>query len=528
MTAGVFVYARISRDAKLTGLGVERQVDACKQLCAVRDFAEPTVIVDNDVSAYDLRRARPGWRQLNKLIESGAVDTLVAWHTDRLYRRLSDLEQLVSLLEAHPVDIVTVSSGQVDLSTASGRMTARILGSVSQHESEHKAERIVAAHAQLAAAGGWKGGPRPFGYEPDGVTVREDEADVAREAAARLLRGHSSIRVARWASGELHREVTARSLLRSLTSPHIAGKRLYWPRADRTRWASRRARGEVVGSQPATLIATHTVAGSWPAVLDGSTWNELVRRYPVGGSGRRRPRRSLLAGVLQCARCGKGLGWGESSADTASGRYATYRCLANSGGCGRLSIAADRVDGYVSELVVGAVASNRDQLRPTAAAPDSGGVRRSELAHNRSNIARALGDGLIDYGTFEVLVKAIDDELAAFDDQIPGATIAKEQRFRRAVSIAEAWDSADVDERREVIRTLVPRAWVYPVARGVHAPMDCRVAVQWVDEPDLSAEACRTRLTPMPASPSAAERRASRNARDRARRKAQRSITSGD
>jgi DNA invertase Pin-like site-specific DNA recombinase len=37
--------------------------------------------------------------------------------------------------------VLTVQSGEIDLSTSSGRMVARMPGSAARYESEHKAER---------------------------------------------------------------------------------------------------------------------------------------------------------------------------------------------------------------------------------------------------------------------------------------------------------------------------------------------------------------------------------------------------
>jgi hypothetical protein len=79
-------------------------------------------------------------------------------------------------------------------------MQARIKGTVARYESEHKTERVTAAHASLAEAGRWKGGPRPYGYDVgrdnvgrplnDGrLIVIEQEATIIREAAGAILAG---------------------------------------------------------------------------------------------------------------------------------------------------------------------------------------------------------------------------------------------------------------------------------------------------------------------------------------------------
>jgi site-specific DNA recombinase len=70
-------------------------------------------------------------------------------------------------------------------------MTARILGAVGQHESEHKSERVRAAKAVDAKNGKHNTGIRCFGYAPDGMTIWEEEADEIRRVADAIMRGVS-------------------------------------------------------------------------------------------------------------------------------------------------------------------------------------------------------------------------------------------------------------------------------------------------------------------------------------------------
>ena len=86
-------------------------------------------------------------------VKSGRVNGVIAWHTDRPHRRAAELEEFVQIAETHALQVQTVSAGQVDLSTASGRMVARMLGAAAQHEVDHARERMRRAKAQAARAG---------------------------------------------------------------------------------------------------------------------------------------------------------------------------------------------------------------------------------------------------------------------------------------------------------------------------------------------------------------------------------------
>lgn len=93
---------------------------------------------------------------------------------------LPNSEEFVTATETHHLQVQTVTAGMVDLSTASGRMIARMLGAAAQHEVDHARERMKRAKAQMAVDGKYRGGPRPYGYENGGILVREDEARVVR------------------------------------------------------------------------------------------------------------------------------------------------------------------------------------------------------------------------------------------------------------------------------------------------------------------------------------------------------------
>jgi site-specific DNA recombinase len=510
------IYTRISSDSELVGAGVERQRIDCLALAKRLGVIDPLVIVDNDVSAFDRRRVRPGWRDVVTMIKSGDLDVLVAWHTDRLYRRLADLEELVTLIEQNNVAIHTVTSGDLDLTTASGRMTARILGSVSQHESEHKSERIVRAHQQIAETGGWKGGPRPFGYEADGVTIRLDEAAVARSAAKRILAGESANVLAQWASEKLGRTVTQRSLVRSLTSPHIAGLRIHWTKAERERWIARRASGEVVGDQPIGLIHTHTRQGTWPAVLPISEWRALVNQFERK-KGTRRPRRSMLAGLLRCAKCGASIGWGEGVSETRSGRYATYRCITTTGGCGGVSIRADATDEYVAGIVLALAATRRGHSQLVG--PDGEDTDEREALQRRlDELADAFGDGELTRVQYARQRERILVKLSTMD---AAATEARSQRDVLADTAEDRWRHLPTARKSAAIRAFIRDITVFPVGRGVTIPIECRVFVKWIDDAiDRTVDEMRDLLPDAPPIPSDAERRAKRNARDRAKRRA--------
>src|SRR5690606_15649655 len=119
-------------------------------------------------------------------------------------------ERLIDIADQQKMEIRTVQGGSIDLSTASGRMIARILGSVARQESEHLAERRRLANDQRAAKGEFvKTGQRRFGYTREGEPY-PGEAEDFQKAVKEVLAGKSLRAVAREWNAKGHRS-TARS-----------------------------------------------------------------------------------------------------------------------------------------------------------------------------------------------------------------------------------------------------------------------------------------------------------------------------
>ena len=152
------IYCRISRDRVGAGLGVATQEADCRELARKLGWTIVTVHTDNDLSAHSGRR-RPGYEALLTEIRAGEIGGVLAWHTDRLHRSPVELEAYVTACETHGVVTHTVKAGQLDLSTASGLMVARILGATARHEVDHMIERQKRAKKRSAEAGQVEGWP---------------------------------------------------------------------------------------------------------------------------------------------------------------------------------------------------------------------------------------------------------------------------------------------------------------------------------------------------------------------------------
>jgi site-specific DNA recombinase len=157
--------------------GVERQEDRLLKLNARLGWGPLTVVVENDISGYKRRKVtradgtveyrvfRPGLRQIMAWLDGGVHDGLLALDSDRAFRDPYDLEDLAHIVRSKtppiPQDSVT---GSLRLTTDADLTTTRILTAVANKSSMDTARRVADARLDIAMAGRWGGGRRPFGF----------------------------------------------------------------------------------------------------------------------------------------------------------------------------------------------------------------------------------------------------------------------------------------------------------------------------------------------------------------------------
>ena len=436
-----------------------RQEADCRALVDRLGWTVGDVYVDNDASAYS-GRARPEYQRMLQAVRDGHVEAIVAWHPDRLQRSPRELEAFIDVVTASQALVATVQAGVLDLSSPSGRMTARLVGTVARHESEHKSERHRRKALELAEAGKvGGGGTRPFGFESDRVTLRPGEAAVVREAARRIRSGDTMRSVVTWLAVEGVTSPTGgpwstTSFRRTLLSPRVAGLREH--------------RGELVGE------------AVWPAIVDRVTW-EGVRRVltdPGRATNRGAPPRYLLTGLAWCGLCGTRL----VARPKADGRRCVV-CVSgvNFGGCGKIR----QLVGPLDIMVVDAVGQWLDG--PTFRArvadrvdPDLSGVT-AEIAGSEQrlrDLAADYADGTVDRLSWSTARQRIVARLEALRAQMPSATPSA-QWAGRGVELGAGWDAMHVDQQRAVVADVVERIVIGPAVAGRNTFQPERVRILW-------------------------------------------------
>lgn len=191
--------ARISEDLLGLERGVTRQLDDGRALIASRGWRSAGEYVDNDLSALTGKR-RPQYDALMTAVAAGHVDRIVTYMQSRLWRNRRERAEAIELLRTQRVGVVCVKGPELDLSSATGRMLAGLLGEFDTHESEVKGERVARAalarahsgQANGAALYGWRreydndARGRVLGFQD---VIDDAEAAIVREIVGRLVAG---------------------------------------------------------------------------------------------------------------------------------------------------------------------------------------------------------------------------------------------------------------------------------------------------------------------------------------------------
>lgn len=441
------IYARISADPTGQELGVDRQREDCEQLAQQLGWEVVDRYTDNDVSASS-GVARPEYERLLVDVEAGRIDAILSWHPDRLYRRTADLERLITITEKNRVTFRTVMAGDIDLSTASGRMVAQMLGAASTHEVERAKERMVRAHQQAAASGKWRARRRVFGWVQGGTEVVPEEAEAIQAAATAVLSGTSLRAVARrW--NELGLETTgsakefdASAVRDVLKSPRCAAIQVY--------------RGKEVGK------------GNWPAILTEDEHRALIALFD--NPARRRSvsyeRRYQGSGVYRCGLCSAPM---QSHQD--GDRNVSYKCSASPA---HVSRRAATLDEYISNLIVERLSKpdTFDRIYAPKDVADLGALsaERNGYTERLTQLASLFAEGVIDAeqlrtGSTDLRgkVEAIDTRLAENHSQ----PAPNEEFVARLVgeSLSRIWNATAADVRGKVVAELF-EVTILPSPRG--------------------------------------------------------------
>lgn len=437
------IYVRISQDRVGAGLGVQRQREDCEALAERLGWTVVDVYTDNDTSAFS-GKPRQHYTRMLEDIESGRVNGVLAWHTDRLHRNNRELLDYIDLSVRMKLPTQTVTAGPLDLSTANGRAAAITLGAWARAESEHKAERLQRAHEQAAGQGRWRGGPRPFGYTDDAMSLHPVEAPLLQQAYSDIRAGKSLASILkRWealgVTTTLGRPWTFATLRQALLRPRNYGASVH--------------RGKVVAQ------------GQWDPIVDELTYRAVaaILRTPGRRTTDTNEGKWLLSGLALCGKCDDGTTVTTTNNGAAGGGHTIYRCRAKA----HLSRRAQPVDDWVRDVVLARMAKDdaRDLLVPDSPTEDLA-TEADSLRLQLEEAEQLWDEGLLSATRYREKARKLKDDIAALEARMSDATVSPVlSALVDAEDPRRAWDDLTWTQKRLAVDTLCV-VTILPVGRG--------------------------------------------------------------
>ncbi|WP_084161095.1 recombinase family protein [Nocardia sp. BMG51109] len=466
------IYARVSRLGDDRQRSTSGQVEDCTARVTDHGARVGETHVDSGRSAWNPRVRRREWERLMQRLESGATGGVVVFDMARFSRRPIEGERLI--LAAERGLVVLDSEGEYDLSTANGRKSFRDQLNAAAYESDRLSTRVKRGKRVKAARGESNHTHRPFGYERDGLTVRESEAAVVREMVRRLLDGESMKRIAidlneRGITTSVGAKWSGEKVKRVATNPRNGGYVMHL--------------GEIVGRIPGVV-----------PLIDESDWDRLTAKFAAQGRGRPASAEYVCSGLVYCGGCGRGLtgrpqpGRAPYPDGSIRRRYGCQKRLTG-GGCNRVSVDMRLLDTEIGALVVEILSDPRHTEAENAAAVAVAKQRRpiaealAESEELATELSGRLGRGEISLARYDAAVAPLDRriaELRAKLDALDAARVVDDSEQARAESFeawTARWKAANVGEKRSMIKRALHRKRVKIMPATTRGPVFDRTRI---------------------------------------------------
>ena len=450
-------YERVSSEDQIQGFSLAVQSDKNAEYIKAQGWEFAGAYVDPGKSGKNLNR--PEMKRLLSDIDRGIVNVVVVHKLDRLTRNIGDLHHLVHLFDKKGTKLVSLSEN-IDTSSAMGRMFVYMMGIFANWYRENLSEEVIKGQTKRAENGLRNNSFRPYGYnvlkEDLSLVVDPDESVVVKRIFDNFLAGWGRIKIAKDLNDE---GIPARGgklwyesyITNMLTNVTYTGA---------THWKTR-------GADESERIIRH---GMHEAIISMETFEAvqtaLTRRTEahMSTSSYDFP----FSTILKCGECGRSY-HGKAGTYKAvkrnpvrhyrcSGKYRVNPCYASDISEQKLlKLFFDFIDRFALTIkevdkTIQSKDVDKDIKRLKKAIEDS--------VTKRKNYTRAMGNGKIDYDTFEELIdeetkksSAWEEELNRISEYRPAPTTRKD--ITKVVdNIRESWDRWDNAERKIAVQSV--------------------------------------------------------------------------
>ncbi|MEU5875000.1 recombinase family protein [Glycomyces sp. NPDC047369] len=406
---------------------------------------------------------------------TGEFDGLCAAKIDRWARSIVHFSKLLAWCEEHD-KLAATADRQLHTSEPSGKLIAYVAAIFAEMELDAISERVSSARAKLRQQGKWPGGMAPFGYQTThdelgratGLAIDPERAPWARAMVANRLEGWSFQKIADWLGEQGVTSIKGKPWVGATVAKFLGGRHLIGQAVHQGKTVTDGAGEPIQFAEP---------------LISFEDFEELRPKTNVrnDGTGLRRTTRPktelyLLRDFLRCGGCGKKM---YRFVNTSRGVvYIRYGCNGNFKQCpAPASVKLDRTDQAVTEQFLDAFGDQ--EVYEHKFIPATGTAAQLErLARTIKDLRDDRDAGLWEGEDeeYRARMKALIDKRGQLEAQ--PADEARWEYVPTGTTYSQAWEAADIAERRDLLATA-----------GFHA-VACRSTIKapdWYD-PDQGAE----------------------------------------
>lgn len=302
----VILYTRVSTHEQTEGFSLETQYEDLKEECKNRKYNIINTYTDAGKSGTSIE-TREKYREMLEYIERfpDKIDAILIWKFSRIGRSVKDLSALVSFLEENNISLISIKDN-IDTSMAGGKMTAYILGAISEMERNNIVTTAKAGMTQRAKNGLWNGGTL-IGYDvvDKMLKINDTEAEhVKKIFELYVYEDYGYGKICKYLNT---REIKTKrnntwaysSVRGVLDNPTYAG---YIRFNKHTNWAKNKRKGK--SDNPILVKSTYHI----PIITEELWQRTQEKRKQVGKPNKRIYKGEwLLSGLPKCPKCGSSM-----------------------------------------------------------------------------------------------------------------------------------------------------------------------------------------------------------------------------
>ena len=300
------LYIRVStEDQAREGFSLPEQEKRLRAMCEYKGYEIYKLYKDAGISAKDMNR--PAFEELLQDIREKKCNTIVVLKLDRLTRSVYDMEFIMKFLEENDA-YLDCANEEINTTSSSGKMIARLLTTVSQNEIERTSERTKFGLAG-AIKEGHIPGKNPLGYKRDGKKLVIDPLtkDIVKRIYDLYFEGKSYSNIATIFNQE---EVLGKTNWRDTGILRIISNEIY--------------KGDFVSGK--TFNKPVYYENVVEPIISKELWENCQVQKKKNQKSYMRTQTYIFLQKLKCPKCGRILAGGASHKLKSDKWYFYYRC----------------------------------------------------------------------------------------------------------------------------------------------------------------------------------------------------------